>query len=112
MMSILLLILHGFNLKWYQQQDKNKIQIDRSSCKLTEEITLERLHQKIWNQIKSLQEEGNCEEKKILQCTRPSHSFAGLGSMMMSYGAFMQVAFALGRQTFWRTFHFFKKRVK
>ena len=97
--SIFLLTFQGFNNKWYQQQDKNKIQDDRFTYKVKEEITLEKLHQKIWNQIKSLQEEGNCEEKKIMHCENVGN-YAGLGSMMMSYGACMQIAFALGRMFF------------
>ena len=51
LMSILLLTLHVFKNRWYQKQDKKKIQVDRLAYKLPEVITLERLHHKIWNQI-------------------------------------------------------------
>ena len=73
-----------------------QVEEDRKFLKNDEDVTLEGLHQKIWRQIYNLQEEGNCEEKKILYCEN-SRYLAGLGSMIHRYGVCMQIAFGLGR---------------
>ena len=61
--------------------------------------SLDDIHQTIWQQIKSLQEEGDCEEKKIVICENIDN-YAGLGSMVHRYGACLQIAFGLGRMWF------------
>ena len=62
-------------------------------------VTLAELHNKIWKQIEILQEEGDCEKKKILYCQN-SRAVSGLGSMIHRYGVCMQIAFGLGRTWF------------
>ncbi|XP_057304706.1 alpha-(1,6)-fucosyltransferase-like [Hydractinia symbiolongicarpus] len=61
--------------------------------------SLEDVHNEIKNQLVFLQEEGDCEKKKILHC-EIINNFAGLGSMMHRYGACIQVAYGLGRMFF------------
>ncbi|XP_004207632.2 alpha-(1,6)-fucosyltransferase isoform X1 [Hydra vulgaris] len=58
--------------------------------------TLKEIHELIWQQIHALQEEGDCEEKKILLC-RNVENYAGFGSNVHRYGVCMQVAYGLGR---------------
>lgn len=67
--------------------------------------SLQDVHNKIWRQIDSLQEEGDCEKKKILICENID-SYAGFGSMVMRYGACLQIAYALGRIYFIRQRHY------
>ena len=58
--------------------------------------SLDSIHNLIWQQIEMLQEEGDCEEKKIIHCENTGN-FAGLGSMIHRYVTCAQVAFGLGR---------------
>ncbi|XP_047145680.2 alpha-(1,6)-fucosyltransferase [Hydra vulgaris] len=58
--------------------------------------TLKEIHELMWQQIHALQEEGDCEEKKILLC-RNVENYAGFGSNVHRYGVCMQVAYGLGR---------------
>ena len=83
----------------YQLWDQNIPRYENYTSVLSKQITLEDIHNKIWKQIQYLQEEGDCEQKKILHCEN-HQNYAGFGSMMMRYGACMQVAFALGRMFF------------
>ncbi|XP_012558955.2 alpha-(1,6)-fucosyltransferase [Hydra vulgaris] len=57
------------------------------------------IHEHIRHQIHSLQEEGDCERKKILLC-RNVENYAGFGSNVHRYGVCMQVAYGLGRTFF------------
>ena len=86
-------------VKRYKQWDQNIPRYKNYISVLSKQITLEDIHNKIWKQIQYLQEEGNCEEKKIMHCEN-RQNYAGFGSMMMRYGACMQVAFASGRMLF------------
>ena len=61
--------------------------------------TLEDVHKVIFEQITSLQENGPCENKKILLC-RNVEGFAGFGAMVSRFGVCMQVAYGLGRLFF------------
>nr|XP_047144067.1 alpha-(1,6)-fucosyltransferase-like [Hydra vulgaris] len=61
--------------------------------------SLEEIHNVIKQQIHKLQEEGNCEEKKILFC-KNVQNFYGFGSNVHRYGVCMQVAYGLGRMFF------------
>ena len=81
-----------WKVSWYGRV--NEIQQPRI-LKGSGDVTLENLHNKIWKQIESLQEDGDCKEKKILHCE--NYHYAGFGSMAMRYGMCMQVAFGLGR---------------
>ena len=61
--------------------------------------SLKDIHELIWQQIHNLQEEGDCEKKKVLLC-RNLESFSGFGSNTHRYGVCMQVAYGLGRTFF------------
>ena len=61
--------------------------------------SLKEIHQLIWQQIHTLQEEGDCERKKILLC-KNVENFSGFGSNVHRYGVCMQVAYGLGRLFF------------
>ena len=73
--------------------------IRKNYIDIRDEPTLEKIHNRIWKEIESLQEDGDCNKKKILHCENV-FSIAGLGSMMMRYGVCLQVAFGLGRTFF------------
>ena len=60
---------------------------------------LKDLHELIMKQISNLQEEGDCEKKKVLIC-RNVENYAGFGSNVHRYGVCMQVAYGLGRMFF------------
>ncbi|XP_057292644.1 alpha-(1,6)-fucosyltransferase-like [Hydractinia symbiolongicarpus] len=61
--------------------------------------TLVNIHDKIWKQIEILQEQGECESKKILYCENIGN-YAGMGSMVHRFGVCLQIAFGLGRIVF------------
>ena len=52
----------------------------------------------IWNRLNDLQDEGDCENKKLLYCA--TSSLAGLGSLIFRFRACLQISFALGRTLF------------
>ena len=92
------------NAQYFQERTniskpKGKLGSDMSTCK-----SLEDIHLKIRDQIHSLQEEGDCDQKKILFCEN-KQGIAGFGSMMHRYGVCMQIAYGLGRIWFINQYH-------
>ena len=71
----------------------------KGSQKFKDLHELKALHDLIAKQISKLQEEGDCEKKKVLIC-RNVENYAGFGSNVHRYGVCMQVAYGLGRMFF------------
>ena len=97
LLTSFLLMIH---LLFKNEQESSKPNMHPAKpSKLIPKKTLKELHDLIIKQIVELQEEGDCEKKKVLIC-RNLENYAGFGSNVHRYGACMQVAYGLGRMFF------------